>query len=326
MAKKVHPRSKRSMFTQEENRKDLGFGTKITSERVRLINKDGTFNVRRVGDSFLDSVNWYHRLITLSWSKFFGIIFLFYFLLNIIFACLYLLIGIEYLEGIGNKHQQSDFWETFFFSAQTLTTVGYGRISPTGFWANTIAGLEALIGLLLIALGTGLFYGRFSRSVPRIRFSKNIVVAPYLDINGLMFRIIHERDNELIDLDVEMTLSCLETLPSGARTRKYYPLELERDHVNFFPLNWTLVHPITEGSPLANATEKILADSDAEFLILIRAIDETFMQQVHVRFSYHYIEMVWGVKFEPMFDTSVQGDIAVRVSDIDHYLPASLNS
>lgn len=314
------------MLTQEENRKDLGFGTKITSERVRLINKDGTFNVRREGNSFLNSVNWYHRLITLRWSKFFGIIFLFYFLLNILFAGLYLLIGIEYLEGIKNEHQQSLFWEAFFFSAQTLTTVGYGRISPTGFWANSVAGLEALIGLLLIALATGLFYGRFSRSVPRIRFSKNIVIAPYLDINGLMFRIIHERDNELIDLDVEMTLSCLDTLPSGAKTRKYYPLELERDHVNFFPLNWTLVHPITEDSPLANATEKSLTDADAEFLIMIRAIDETFMQQVHVRFSYHYVELLWGAKFEPMFDTSVQGDIAVRISDIDRHKPASLNS
>lgn len=314
------------MLTQEENRKDLGFGTKIISERVRLINKDGTFNVRRVGDSFLNSVNWYHRLVVLSWSKFFGIVFLFYFLLNMIFASLYLLIGIEYLEGIGNKHQQSDFWETFFFSAQTLTTVGYGRISPTGFWANTVAGLEALIGLLLIALATGLFYGRFSRSVPRIRFSKNMVIAPYLDINGLMFRIIHERDNELIDLDVEITLSCLDMLPSGAKTRKYYPLELERSHVNFFPMNWTLVHPITEDSPMAQATQKNLAEKDAEFLIMIRATDETFMQQVHARFSYHHVELVWGAQFEPMFDTSTQGNVAVRVSDIDRYQPASLNS
>lgn len=326
VAKKVPSSAQSSIRTQEENHKDLGFGTKITSERVRLINKDGSFNVRRVGDSFLNSVNWYHRLIVLSWSKFFGIIFLFYFLLNIIFAGLYLLIGIEYLEGISNQHQQPSFWEAFFFSAQTLTTVGYGRISPTGFWANSAAGLEALIGLLLIALATGLFYGRFSRSVPRIRFSKNIVIAPYLDINGLMFRIIHERDNELIDLDVEMTLSCLQTLPSGAKTRKYYPLKLERSHVNFFPLNWTVVHPITQDSPLAKSTGKSLADDDAEFLILIRAIDETFMQQVHARFSYHYDELLWGAKFEPMFDTSSQGHVAVRVSDIDRYQPASLNS
>ena len=269
------------MLNQEESRKDLGFGTKITSEQSRLINKDGSFNVRRVGDSYLNSVNWYHRLITLSWPKFIGLVFLIYFVLNLLFASLYLLVGIEYLEGVSNDHQQSDFWEAYFFSSQTLTTVGYGRISPTGFWTNAIAASEALVGLLLIALATGLLYGRFSRSVPRIRFSRHAVVAPYLDINGLMFRIIHERDSELIDLDVEVTLSCLEALPSGAKTRRYYPLELERSHVNYFPLNWTVVHPITEESPLYNASEQSLNETDAEFLIIVRATDETFMQQVH---------------------------------------------
>ncbi|GHB77937.1 inward rectifier potassium channel Irk [Persicitalea jodogahamensis] len=314
------------MLNQEESRKDLGFGTKITSEQSRLINKDGSFNVRRVGDSSLNSVNWYHRLITFKWTKFLGLVFLFYFILNLIFASLYLLIGVEYLEGISNDHQQHPFWEAFFFSAQTLTTVGYGRISPTGFWTNAVAAFEALVGLLLIALATGLLYGRFSRSVPRIRFSGHALIAPYLDINGLMFRIIHERDSELIDLDVEMTLSCLDVLPSGAKTRKYYPLELERSHVNYFPLNWTIVHPITEESPLHNATAKSLNETDAEFLIIIRATDETFMQQVHARYSYHHEEILWGAKFEPMFDTSAQGNIAVRVSDIDRHRSASLNT
>lgn len=314
------------MLNQEEARKDLGFGTKITSEQSRLINKDGSFNVQRVGDSYLDSVNWYHRLITLDWLRFLGLVFLLYFVLNLFFASLYLLVGIEYLEGVSNDHQLHDFWEAYFFSSQTLTTVGYGRISPTGFWTNAIAASEALVGLLLIALATGLLYGRFSRSVPRIRFSRHAVVAPYLDINGLMFRIIHERDNELIDLDVEVTLSCLDVLPSGAKTRKYYPLELERSHVNYFPLNWTIVHPITEESPLYEATEKSLNETDAEFLIIIRATDETFMQQVHTRYSYHYEEVLWGQKFEPMFDTGVQGNIAVRISDLDRHCPASLNS
>ncbi len=314
------------MLNQEESRKDLGFGTKITSEQSRLVNKDGSFNVRRVGDSNLDSVNWYHRLITMSWLNFLGMVFLLYFVLNLFFASLYLLVGIEYLEGVNNNHQLPDFWEAYFFSSQTLTTVGYGRISPTGFWTNAIAASEALTGLLLIALATGLLYGRFSRSTPRIRFSKHAVISPYLDINGLMFRIIHERDSELIDLDVEVTLSCLEVLPSGAKTRRYYPLELERGHVNYFPLNWTIVHPITEESPLYNATVKSLNETDAEFLIIIRATDETFMQQVHARYSYHYEEVLWGAKFEPMFDTSAQGNIAVRVSDIDRHRPASLNT
>ncbi len=314
------------MLNQEEINRDLGFGTKITSEQSRLINKDGTFNVRRIGDSFLDNVNWYHRLITLGWLHFFGVVFVFYFLLNLIFASLYVLIGIEYLEGISNEHEQMPFWEAFFFSAQTLTTVGYGRISPTGFMTNAVAAFEALIGLLLIALATGLLYGRFSRSVPRIRFSKSILVAPYLDINALMFRIIHERDNELIDVDLEVTLSCLITLPNGSKARKYYPLDLERNHVNFFPLNWTIVHPILEDSPLYEASPKSLIESDAEFLILLRATDETFMQQVHIRYSYHFEEVVWGAKFKPMFDSGTNGNVAVRISDLDSFSKATLNS
>lgn len=326
MAKKLPDKLKPSKLTQAEIDRDLGFGTKITSERSRLINKDGSFNVKRFGDSYLDSVNWYHRLITMSWPKFLVMVFLFYFVLNLFFASLYLLVGIDYLEGLSNSHQLDDFWEAYFFSSQTLTTVGYGRISPTGFWTNAIAASEAMVGLLLIALATGLLYGRFSRSVARIRFSRNAIIAPYLDINGFMFRIIHERDNELIDLNVEVTLSCLVVLPSGAKTRKYYPLDLERNHVAYFPLHWTIVHPITEDSPLYNATEKSLNETDAEFLILVHATDETFMQQVHVRYSYHYEELQWGAKFEPMFDTSQLGNIAVKISDLDRHQPATLNS
>jgi inward rectifier potassium channel len=326
MAKKIPSKLKSMMLNQEENRKDLGFGTKITGDKSRLVNKDGTFNVRRVGHSFLNSINWYHRLITIGWLNFFGIVFLFYFLLNMIFASLYLIVGTEYLSGIQDEHQQAPFWEAFFFSAQTLTTVGYGRISPVGFWTNSIAALEALVGLLLIALATGLLYGRFSRSVPRIRFSKHMILAPYLDINGLMFRIIHERDSELIDIEVDLSLSCLETLPSGAKTRKYYSLELERSHLNFFPMSWTVVHPITEDSPLKSATQKTLKETDAEFLIMIRAIDETFMQQVHVRYSYNYEEMIWGARFQPIFDSAARGNISLRIEDIDKFHPASLNS
>jgi inward rectifier potassium channel len=326
LKKSAKYRSHSAMPGQEDTSKDLGFGSKITSESTRLINKDGTFNVRREGDSFLDNVNWYHRMITIGWLPFFSIIFVFYFCLNLVFAVLYVLIGVEYLQGIDTSHKIPMFWEAFFFSAQTLTTVGYGRISPTGFSANILASFEAILGLMLIALATGLFYGRFSRSVPRIRFSKNILISPYLDINGLMFRIIHERENELIDVNIEVTLSCLEMLPNGSKIRKYHLLDLERQQVNFFPLNWTIVHPITEESPLYDSSLKKLIETDAEFLILLRAIDETFMQQVHVRYSYHFDEVVWGASFSPMFNSSTRGKIGVKISDLDQYSLATLNS
>lgn len=325
MAKKLSDKYKNLVQAREESPKDLGFGSTITSEDSRLINKDGSFNVKRVGDSFLNSVNWYHHLITMSWVGFLATVFLFYSVLNLIFACIYMVIGVKYLEGMDSGQSLHPFWEAFFFSAQTLTTVGYGRVSPTGFLTNVLAAVEALVGLLLIALATGMLYGRFSRSLPRIRFSKNLVISPYMDINGAMFRIIHERDNELVDLDVEVSLSCLDILPNGKKVRKYYPLELERNRVNFFPLNWTIVHPITEDSPLYGMSELEMKEKDSEFLIMIKAIDDTFMQQVHVRYSYHHEEVLFGVKFKPLFDSGNGQRIQVNIADLDDYREASLN-
>jgi inward rectifier potassium channel len=326
MAKNFNNKYKNLVQAREETPKDLGFGTNITSEESRLINKDGSFNVKRIGDSFLNSVNWYHRLITMSWWAFLATVFLFYSFLNLIFACVYVIIGVDYLAGMNVGQSLHPFWEAFFFSAQTLTTVGYGRVSPTGFLTNGVAAFEALVGLLLIALATGMLYGRFSRSLPRIRFSKNLVISPYMDINGAMFRIIHERDNELIDLVVEVSLSCLEELPNGKKVRMYYPLELERDRVNFFPLNWTIVHPITQDSPLYGMSEAEMKEKDSEFLIMIKAIDDTFMQQVHVRYSYHHEEVVYGAKFNPLFDSGNAQQIHVNISDLDDYREASLNN
>ncbi|WP_247231858.1 ion channel [Telluribacter sp. SYSU D00476] len=328
MARKLFAPSQSTLLNEEENRKDLGFGQRITDHHSRLINRNGSFNVQRRGTSFLNSINWYHRLVTIPWWQFFGSIFLVYLLLNSLFACIYLLIGLENLKGteLSSYPVHADFWEAFFFSAQTLTTVGYGRVSPLGFMANSVASLEALMGLLLFVIATGLLYGRFSRPTPCIRFSKNALIAPYLDINGFMFRIIHERDNELIDLEAELALSRLEVLPSGERVRKYYGLELERNHVNFFPLTWTIVHPITSQSPLSGATPDSLMETDTEILLLLRAIDETFMQQVHVRYSYRYEEIIWGAKFDPMFSSATPGKIVVNVEEIDNHHPASLNT
>ncbi|HEV7348736.1 ion channel [Telluribacter sp.] len=328
MARKLFAPSQSSLLNEEENRKDLGFGQRITDRQSRLINRDGTFNVERRGQSFLNSINWYHRLVTIHWWQFFGCIFLVYLLLNSLFALIYLLIGIEQLQGVevDSYPVHGAFWEAFFFSAQTLTTVGYGRVSPLGFWSNSVASIEALMGLLMFVIATGLLYGRFSRPLPRIRFSKTALISPYLDINGFMFRIIHERDNELIDLEAELSLSRLEVLPNGQRVRKYYTLELERNHVNFFPLNWTIVHPITSKSPLSGATPDSLMESDTEILVLLRAMDETFMQQVHTRYSYRYEEIVWGAKFEPMFNSATTGKVVVHVEEIDNTRPASLNS
>lgn len=313
-----------ALVEQEESRQDPGFGTKINSAYTRLINKDGSFNIRRVNEGFWNRLNLYHRLITMPWTHFLGWVIVFYALANTVFAIIYLLAGQGNLMGAENT-ELSPFWNAFFFSAQTLTTVGYGHLAPRGFLTSAVAALESMLGLLAFALATGLLYGRFSRSTAHIRFSRKAVFAPYLDINGWMFRIINERTNQLIDVEVDVSYSHMETKADGSRARRYYGLTLERRKVAFFPNNWTLVHPITPDSPLHNCTPEQLEESDAEFLILLRAIDDTFSQMVHMRYSYRYDEIEWGAKFRPMFNGDTKDDSTVDLNKLDDLDEVSLN-
>ncbi len=291
------------LLQTEETRKDLGFGTRLTDASMRLVNPNGSINVKRTNVSFWERVNLFHRLTVMSWPRFLLAVFLMFFLANCLFSLIYILIGTEHLMGIIAQNTTERFWEAFFFSAQTITTVGYGRISPVGHLTSAVAALEALMGLLAFALATGLLYGRFSRPIPKILFSRNALISPYLEIEALMFRIINERSSELIDLKVDVTLSRIETLDDGKKTRKYYALKLERDQVNLFPISWTLVHALIETSPLWQQTPEDLQMADTEILIFIRAIDETFSQPVHLRYSYRFNEIVWKAKFRPVFDS-----------------------
>lgn len=310
---------------QEGLRQDVGFGTRFTDPYSRLINKDGSFNINRINESFWDRLNLYNRLITMNWVYFLGWILLFYLAENILFAAIYVMAGAENLVGTNDVMFHGAFWKAFFFSAQTLTTVGYGHIVPNSFLTSAIAAFESMLGLLAFALSTGLLYGRFSRPVAHIRFSKQAVVAPYLDVNGWMFRIINERSNQLIDVQVEVSLSRLETRPDGTSYRRYYRLSLERTQVTFFPNNWTLVHPITSESPLYGYTDGDLSRSDAEFLILVRATDDTFAQVVHCRYSYRYDEIQWSRKFGIMTNENQAGKISVDLNKLDNTEPATLN-
>lgn len=313
-----------ALAEQEGNRQDLGFGTKVDSAYSRLINKDGSFSVRHVNEGFWNRLNLYHRLITIPWIQFLGWVFVFYVLTNTLFAGIYMAVGTEHMMGAENTGLGS-FWNAFFFSAQTLTTVGYGHLAPRGFLMSTIAAFESMLGLLAFALATGLLYGRFSRSTAHIRFSEKALFGPYLDINGWMFRIINERTNQLIDVEVDVSFSRMETKADGSRYRRYYNLPLERRKVTFFPNNWTLVHPITADSPLHNCTPDQLEESQAEFLILLRAIDDTFSQMVHKRYSYRYDEIEWGAKFRPMFNGDTKDKITVDLDKLDDIDEALLN-
>ncbi len=307
-----HPK-KDKLVEDEENRKDLGFGTQVHDPDTRLLNRDGSFNVKRSGGTFWSRLNIFNRLMVCSWGRFFLLVISFYLLLNFIFAGIYEVVGIENLHGADLTSRGSRFMDAFFFSSQTLTTVGYGRIAPIGFGASSVAAVESLLGLLIFALATSLLYGRFSRPVARILYSDKAIIAPYLDTTAFMFRIVNERANQLIDLQVEVVMSILEKQVDGREIRKYYGLNLERNKVNFFPTNWTIVHAVTQESPLFGLSKEELLSRDTEFLILIRATEDTFNQTVHSRISYHAREMVFGAKFKSMVsDINASG-----LSDLD---------
>ena len=286
---------------------DPGLTQQVDGLLRRAINPDGSFNVFKSGLRWRDS-NLYLYLIEASWPRFFLIIFAGFLALNAAFAALYLLPGAELVSSAGLGRYST----AFFFSVHTLTTVGYGDIYPKGFWPNLLSAIEAMIGLLAFALATGLLFGRFSKPSARLKFTDNMVVAPYKGITSLQFRIANRRKNVLIELEARILFMTVRR-GDGPPVRDYADLELERRGVYFLPLSWTIVHPIDANSPLFGLTAEDLAKREAEFLVLIRAFDDTFSQTVHARFSYRHDEIVWNAKFDSAFFVNEHGDLVLEL-------------
>jgi inward rectifier potassium channel len=310
----------------KEDLRDLGFGSRVTGNtRSRLLNRDGSFNVVRKKLPFFGSLSPYHYLLTISWGRFYLLVIGSYLLFNLVFASAYYMAGRDSLAGIEGVTEQSQFMEDFFFSVQTSTTIGYGRIAPVGMTANVLASVEALCGLLGFALATSLMFARFSRPEAKILYSTHAIVAPYRGINGLMFRLANERNNQLIQVGVQVLLSRMEAGPTG-RIRRFHLLGLERTEVTFFPLTWTVVHPIDDASPLRGVSEEEFLATDPELLVLLTATDDTSGQIIHSRSSYTGEEFVWGAQFSDVFDQSSGGTIAVDLDRIHRYDRVPLSS
>lgn len=300
---------------------DLGLGEKASSGRFRTLNKDGSFNVTKSNIPFLERTNFFHTLVSMSWLRFIGLIILGYFIVNFVFASVYMLVGVENLTTVAGLSSFDQFLEAFFFSAQTITTLGYGRVAPIGFVANTVAAIESMLGLLTFALATGLLYGRFSKPKSKIKYSNHAVIAPYQEINGFMFRLLNPHQNQLLEVEITVSLSLLR---ANSELRNFYQLELERSSVVFLPSVWTIVHPITKDSPIYQLTEKDLIEKDAEFIVSLRAFDESFSQTVYSRTSYKASEIRWGEKFTYIIEQSNKG-INVDVSRLDESEKMDLN-
>jgi Inward rectifier potassium channel. len=301
----------------QEEFKDLGFGTEVAKgTRRRLLNRDGSFNVILDGLDPLSSMSLYHWLLTISWPRFLAFIAGSYVAVNILFAFAFLALGPDALQSSAGNFAGQPFYRAFFFSVDTFATIGYGNIIPVGVAANSLVTIEALLNIVGVALATGVMFARFSRPSTRIIYSRNAIVAPYRDKTALEFRIANARRSQLIDVQVQAILTKIERA-SGTAVRKFYELTLERNRVVFFPLSWTVVHPIDSTSPIWGLTHADLVDADAELLVLLIATDETVSQTVHSRSSYEAGEIVWGAKFANMFmRTEADGIIGMNLSRI----------
>jgi inward rectifier potassium channel len=305
-----------------DEEKDLGLGSVVAQRsQDRFLNKDGSFNVVRRGLPFLESLSPYHVLLTMSWTRFHAMLVGSYLVANAAFALAYLACGRSALEGA--RSLGTGFARAFFFSVEAFSTIGFGNITPTGFAANVVMTAEALFGLLWVAMAMGLLFARFSRPTANILFSRNAVVAPYRGITALMFRVANGRTNQLIGLQARVMLGRFVT-EDGRKVRRFDNLTLERAEVMFFPLSWTVVHPIDETSPLWGLNAEGFRASDAELLILLSGIDETFSQTVHTRTSYKPDEVVWNARFAGIFDSPKEGEqLAIDLRRLSEIEPVS---
>ncbi|MEM8898310.1 MAG: ion channel [Bacteroidota bacterium] len=316
--------AKKAPIVDTPDPRDLGFGSGFKKGNKRLINKDGSFNVIKSGGG-LGAIHGYHIMLTTPWWKFLGYIGIGYVLINLFFASIYMLVGVETLTGVAVR---DTFWgkyaNAFYFSVQTFTTVGYGTLSPKGDIASLVASFEAMIGLMGFALATGLLYGRFSQPTAKIAYSSCALIAPYQDINSFQLRVINRRQNQLIELEARIALRYFEE-EQGTIKQQFFVLNLERDKIAMFPLSWTVVHPIDKDSPLYGVTPERMEEMDAEFIVMMKGYDETFAQHVYSRSSYKPHEIKWGSKFTRIFHPDEDGNLIMDIDRIDETYEVELN-
>jgi inward rectifier potassium channel len=312
MAERVIDREPATAEFERPTERDLGFGAVVTEQAgPRFLNRDGTFNVRRDGIGLLSSLNPYHTLLTMSWPRFLGLMLLLYFFSNVVFGFLYASFGEEGLvDSTGTMSGM--FLRGFFFSVQTFATIGYGTIHPLGVAPNLLVTIESYYSLIANALITGAVFARFARPTAKIVFSEVAVIAPYQDITAFMFRLVNGRNSQLLEVKAQVIFARFVD-EGGRRIRRFDLLPLERRSVSFFPLTWTVVHPIDEGSPMWGCKMDDLRAADSEFLIMLTATDETFAAVVHQRSSYKPDEIRFGHKFVSIYNNAPGEPVSIDV-------------
>ena len=253
----------------------------------------------------------YHFLVSSSWARLLSWIALAFLGANSVFALAYLLQP----GGIENARPGS-FVDAFFFSVQTMGTIGYGKMAPQTIYTNALVTVEVFVGLLGLAMVTGLTFAKFSRPTARVLFSRQAVVGPHDGVPSLMFRMANARGNNIVEAQVHVVFALNQTTLEGVSMRRFYDLELARRQSALFALSWTAIHPLTEQSPLRNFSRAALEAAEAEIVVSLLGLDETFSQTVHARHRYALRDIVWDARFA---DILVRGRDGRRSVDYAHF-------
>jgi inward rectifier potassium channel len=292
---------------------DLGFGSVVAQAvRGRFLNRDGRPNSRKYGLGAQRLARFYLASLDATWTMFFVWMMGVLLLINGCFALAYMSLGDSALVGTDAMGMADPFLRAFTFSIGIFTTTGTGVMHAYGSTANWLANLESFLGPITLVIAFGLLIARLTRPRMRIGFSESAIIAPYEGGRALMFRIVNLQPGELSDVQARVSLARFEDI-GGSRQRNFHQLTLERNSVEFFTLHWTVVHPITADSPLAGITPEALADSQAEFLVFVNALEETFSTRVSTKTSYIWDEVRWDVKFASIFANGPDGVIAIDV-------------
>lgn len=303
MLKRVNPSSKIN--------NDTGFGTNASDYGGRFINRDGSFNLRKEGMPFWERFSIYHRMLNLPRWKFITLVICFFLVINIVYTIIYLLIGTDGFTGMVAETDWQKIKEVYFFSTETFTTVGYGRVNPVGDGVNFVASIEAMSGFLSFAVATGLLYGRFSKPRSYLLFSDFALIAPYQEKTALMFRFASYKDNHILtNVEIKVNVG-LQVEENEKHVYKFFDLHLERSRVDSLPMNWTVVHPIDDDSPFSGFNEEDMKLSDVELYVLVRGFDDVYSTVVLQRTSYTYEEIKFNKKFKPMYRESNDGKTTI---------------
>ncbi|HWY66307.1 MAG TPA: ion channel [Rhizomicrobium sp.] len=255
---------------------------------------------------FLD---FYHNILTVSWPWFFARLAAAFIIVNLIFAMLYVIDR----DGIAHARPGS-FADAFFFSVQTLGTLGYGDMAPRTLYTNLLVTVESFSGILTIALFTGVIFARFSRPFARVLFSNVAVVAPFDGVPTLMFRVANQRGEAIIDASVTVSLARMHTSVEGITMRRFQELKLARSSSSLFALSWTVMHLIDQDSPLYGLTPEDMDAQDMEIVVMLNGLDEILADRIYARHAYWADEIIWNRRFVDVISLTPAGNRLVDLT------------